>query len=90
MKNARGLWLIAITASAVLYCARANACPECNIHNNLADSVRSSTNVFLGKVIGRIDDRTAEVEVLKVLRWPGVVADRKLEKEPCFLECERS
>lgn len=45
----------------------AHACPACNIHNYLASSVQSSDNVFLGKVLKQIDDRTAQVKVLKVL-----------------------
>ena len=44
------------------------ACPDCNIHNNLAKSVRSSNDIIIAEVIRKLDDNTAEVKVTKVLR----------------------
>ncbi len=60
--------LLTVMVFTVLGGNRAVACPACNIHNYLAGSVQSSTNIFHGKVVRQVDDRTAEVEVLKVLR----------------------
>jgi hypothetical protein len=68
MRTSIRFGFLAVVVFAALYITRANACPHCNIHNYLAASIRSSTNIFHGKVIRQIDGQTAEVEVLKVLR----------------------
>jgi len=76
MKQAK-IFIFATAVAVATLCARqAWACPHCNIHNYLAGSVRSSTNVFHGSVVRQIDDRTAEVEVLKVLRGKHKVGSK--------------
>jgi len=67
--NARGhIAPILAVAFIVLYPGRVLACPACNIHNYLAASVRSSTDIFHGEVLRQVDDKTAEIKVLRVLR----------------------
>jgi hypothetical protein len=56
------LWCFAIQVTGVW------ACPACNIHNYLAESVKNSENIFVGKFIRQIDGHTAEVEVIRVIR----------------------
>jgi hypothetical protein len=55
-------------AFSFLSAQQAVGCPYCNIHNFLASSVKSSKNIFLGEVIRQVDDETASIRVLKVLR----------------------
>jgi len=76
MIKARQSGLFVAITLAVLYSTPARACPSCNIHNYLAISIRSSTNIYHGKVVSQIDDRTAEVEVLKVLRGEHKVGSK--------------
>ncbi|MCD6050163.1 MAG: hypothetical protein K0Q55_1566 [Verrucomicrobia bacterium] len=44
------------------------ACPDCNIHNYLFSSLRSSSNVFVGEFVG-----SGKVKVTKVYRGTNVV-----------------
>jgi len=68
MNAGRHVTAVVAMAIGALSTGRAVGCPHCNIHNLLADSVRSSTNIFHGQVLRQVDDWTAEVKVLKVLR----------------------
>jgi len=68
MKRTSSLPTVAVAAIGILCTRIAEACPNCNIYNYLAGSVQSASNIFHGKVVRQIDVRTAEVEVLKVLR----------------------
>lgn len=58
-----------LVVSILLGVGRAEGCPHCNIYNYLGTSVQSSTNVFVGEVLGQADERTARVKVLQV--WRG-------------------
>lgn len=55
-------------ASIISAAEPVTACPACNINNYLDDSVRSSHDIFVGRVIRQIDEHTAEVEVVRRLR----------------------
>lgn len=73
--------LLATAVAVSTLCGnQAWACPHCNIHNYLAESVRSSTNIFQGTVVRQIDEQTAEVEVLKVLRGKHEVGSKVTTK----------
>jgi hypothetical protein len=55
-------------AVLLLFMPAVLACPACNIFNYLATSIRSSSKIFVGKVLKEVDENHAEVEVTKVLR----------------------
>lgn len=76
MKTLLLLGVIATAALLFIIGTPVYACPECNIHNYLAGSVRSSTNIFQGEVLSQVDDRTVEVRVLKVLRGTHTVGSK--------------
>lgn len=76
MKTSVGFMVFVVVTLVTLSSNLASGCPHCNVHNYLASSVRSSTNIFHGKVLAQIDDRTAEVEVLKVLRGSHKVGSK--------------
>jgi len=44
------------------------ACPYCNIHYLLGQSVEVAEDIYVGEVVGQTRDGTAEIKVLKVLR----------------------
>lgn len=62
MKHTLFLFIISILALQVSY-----ACPECNIHNYLASSVRSSWYIYKGKIIEKTDKHKAKVEILEMI-----------------------
>lgn len=76
MNRTRSILLATVVAVLALCAMQARACPNCTIHNYLADSVRSSANIFHGSVVRQIDDQTAEIEVLKVLRGKHKVGSK--------------
>lgn len=89
MKATQLLIYTAVVAMFVFYPGRVFACPHCNVHNYLAASVRSSTNIFVGKVIRAVDDKTAEVEVVKSLRGDYEVGSKvktKMYKSKDYLD----
>lgn len=60
-----------ITATCLFSCftVRTYACPACNIHNDLADSVYLSKNIIVGKVV----KPTFSVTVIRVLRGTNAI-----------------
>lgn len=80
MNSARHVTMLMAMALAVFRAERAVACPHCNIHNHLASSVQSSTNIFLGEVLRQVADGTAEIKVLKVLRGTHKVGSKVTSK----------
>ena len=80
MKRSMRMGHVAFVVSAARFATAGYACPNCNIHNHLAASVQSSTNIFHGKVLQQIDEWTVEVEVLKVLRGEHKVDSRVKSK----------
>lgn len=57
-----GLLVLILTAT------NCPACPMCNIHNYLYESVATSKNIFVAKVVKAAGERKAEAEVIRVLR----------------------
>jgi len=51
-----------------LQCTPGYACPHCNIHNYLAKSVESASNIYVGQIVAIPEENTARVKVLEVLR----------------------
>lgn len=68
MRKENACAVFAVVAAGIFWTRLAVACPHCNIHNYLDRSVQSSTNIFHGEIVRELDDRTAEVQLLKVLR----------------------
>jgi hypothetical protein len=60
----------AIVLLALVFVAsvRVSACPACNIHNYLAESVLQSTNIVVGRLSARADGERVTVEVIRTLR----------------------
>lgn len=56
---------LCLAAGAALH--PVTACPGCNIHNHLASSVCSSSNIVVGKLVARETDYSAKVEVVRKL-----------------------
>jgi hypothetical protein len=70
------LWFFVIQVAGVW------ACPACNIHNRLADSVKSSTYIYVGKVIKQINGHTADVEVVRVIRGSNQINSKVIANLP--------
>jgi hypothetical protein len=76
---------------------QATACPYCNVHHRLAESVRISEDIYLGKVTQVTGGWNAEIQVLEVLRGThkvgSTVTRRMLWEKPSagreFVLCER-